>query len=64
MDDVNGGVLAPPFPVVHHQLLSLADVDGEVVVLTPHCQVSDLLPVGCLFVIGDQSYRRSCRQRT
>ena len=35
------------------QLLVLADVEGEVVVLAPHCQVFDLLPVGCLIVIGD-----------
>jgi hypothetical protein len=43
--DVNERVLGPPFPVVHNQLLCLADVEGEVVVLAPHCQVSDPLPV-------------------
>ena len=26
------------------------------VVLAPHCQVSDLLPIGCLIVVGDQAY--------
>ena len=31
---------------------------GEVVVLAPHCQVSDLLPVGCLIAVGDQGYHR------
>jgi hypothetical protein len=25
------------------------------VILAPHCQVSDLLPIGCL-VVGDQAY--------
>jgi hypothetical protein len=24
--------------------------------LAPHCQVFDLLPVGCLIVVGDQAY--------
>ena len=41
--NVNEGVLGPPFPVVHDQLLCLGDVEGEVVVLAPHCQVFDLL---------------------
>ena len=31
--DVDGSVLAPPFCVVHNQLLYLADFEGEVVVL-------------------------------
>ena len=55
---MNGGVLGPPFPAVPDQLLCLADVDGEVVVLASHCQVSDLLPIGCLTVVGDQAYHR------
>jgi hypothetical protein len=33
--DVDGGVLCLSFPVVHDQLLCLADVEGEVVVLAP-----------------------------
>jgi hypothetical protein len=37
-------VLDPPFPVVHNHLLCLDHVEGEVVVLAPHSQVSDLLP--------------------
>ena len=40
------------------ELLCLAHVEGEVVVLAPHCQVSDLLPIGCLIVVGDQAYDR------
>ena len=32
------------------------DIDGEVVVLEPHCQISDLLPIGCLIVVSDQAY--------
>ena len=31
--DVDEVVLSPPFPVIHDQLLCLADVEGEVVVL-------------------------------
>ena len=34
----------------------LDHVEGEVVVLAPHGQVSDLLPIGCLIVVGDQTY--------
>ena len=50
--DENGCVLGPPFPVVHNHLLCLDHVEGEVVVLAPDGQVSDLLPIGCLFVVG------------
>ena len=53
-----GAWLGPPFPVVHDQLLCLADVEGEVDVLAPHCQVSNLLPVGSLVVVSDQAYHR------
>ena len=31
--DVNGVLFGPPFPVVHDQLLCLAHIEGEVVVL-------------------------------
>ena len=48
-------MLGPPFPVVHNHLLSLDYIEGEVVVLAPHSQVSDLLPIGCLIVVGDQA---------
>ena len=41
-----------PFPIVHDQLLCLAHIEGEGVVLA---LVSDLLPVGCLIVVGDQA---------
>ena len=51
-----GGVIGPLFPVVHNHLLCLDHVEGEVVVLAPHGQVSDLFPIGCLIVIGDQAY--------
>ena len=54
--DVNGGLFGSPFPVVHDQLLCLAHIEGEVVVLVPHCQVSDLLPIGCLIIVGYQAY--------
>ena len=42
--NVNGVVLGPPFPVVHDHLLYLTDVEGEALVLSPHCQVYVLLP--------------------
>ena len=54
--DENGGVLGPPFPVVHNHLLSHGYVEGGVVVLGPHGPVWDLLPIGCLIVVGDQVY--------
>jgi hypothetical protein len=53
--DENGGVLGPLFPVVNNHLLCFDDVEGEVVVLAPHCQVSDLLLIDCLVVVGDQN---------
>ena len=53
--DENGGVLDPPFPVIHNHLLHLDHVEGEVVILAPHCQVSDLLPIGCLILVSDQA---------
>ncbi|KAK6290915.1 hypothetical protein J4Q44_G00386850, partial [Coregonus suidteri] len=56
--DVSGGVFGPPFPVVQNQLLCLDHVEGEVVVLAPHGQVSVLLPIGCLIVVSDQAYHR------
>ena len=52
--DENGGVLGPPFSVVHNQLLCLDHIEGEDV-LVPHGQVSDLLPIGCLILVGDQA---------
>jgi hypothetical protein len=33
----------------------IADVEGDVVVLTPQYQVSDLLPIGWLIVVSDQA---------
>ena len=53
--NVNGGLFGLPFPVVHDQLLCLAHIEGEVVVLAPHCQFSDLLPIDRLIVVGDQA---------
>ena len=34
--NVNGGLFGPPFPIVHDQLLCLAHIEGEVVVLASH----------------------------
>jgi hypothetical protein len=46
----------PHFPVVHNHLLYLDHVEGGFIVLAPHGRVSDLLPIGCLVVVGDQAY--------
>ena len=54
--DENGGVLGLLSPVVHNHLLCLDHFEGEVVVLAPHGQASDLLPIGYLVVVGDQAY--------
>ena len=54
--NVNGGLFGPPFPIIHDQLLCLAHIEGEVVVLAPHCQVSCLLPIGCLIVVRVLAY--------
>ena len=54
--NVNRGLFGPPCPIVHDQLLCLANIEGEVVVLAPPGQVSDLLPIDCLIVVGDQAY--------
>ena len=54
--EVKGGMFSPPFPVVHDQLLCLAHIEGEVVVMAHHCQVSDPLPIGCLIIVVDQAY--------
>ena len=54
--DENGGVLGPPFPVVHNHLLCLDHIEGNVVVPAPHDQVSDLFSIGCLIIVGDQAY--------
>jgi hypothetical protein len=48
-----------PFPVVHDQPICLADVEGKVVVLAQHCQVTDLLPIGRLIVVCDKAYLSS-----
>ena len=53
--DGNRDVVGPPFPVVYDQLLCLTDVEGEVVVLAPHCQVTDILPI-CRLVVGNHAY--------
>ena len=55
--DENGGVLVPLFPVVHNHLLCIDHVEGEVVVLAPHGQGSDFLPIGCLVIVGDQAFQ-------
>jgi hypothetical protein len=39
-------MLGPLFPAFHDQLLCLADVEGEIAALAPHCQVSDVIPMG------------------
>ena len=59
--NVYGGLFSPPFPVIHNQLLCLAHIQGEAVFLAPHCQVSDLLSIGFLIIVG---LALLCRQQT
>jgi hypothetical protein len=54
--DVNGGALGPLFPLVHNHLLCIADIEGEVFGLAPHCQVSDMLLIGSLNIVSDEAY--------
>jgi hypothetical protein len=54
--DMNWGLRDPPLPIVHNHLLCLDHVEGEVVILAPHCQVSDLLPTGCLIFVSETAY--------
>ena len=54
--DINGSLFGPAFPVVHDQLLCFPQIQGEVVVQAPHCQFSDLHPIGGLIVVSDQAY--------
>ena len=55
--DGEGGVFySLSLPVVHDQHLYFADVEKQVVVLTPRCRGSDLLSVGLLIVASDQAY--------
>ena len=51
--DVESGVLPLLFPEVHGHLLSFADIETEVIFLTPHSEGPHLLPVGCLVVVGN-----------
>ena len=50
-EDVDRGVLPLLVPEVHNQLLSF--VEGEVTWY--HTPSPDLLPVGCLIVVGNQA---------
>ncbi len=49
-------VISALSPEIHHQLLGLVDVEGEVVLLTPFSQGSHLLSVCHLIVVSDQAY--------
>ena len=50
-------MLGSSFPVVHDQLLCLADTEGEVI-------VTDLLSISGLIIVGDQAYHsRVVRKR-
>ncbi len=58
LDDGDVCVFSALSPEIHHQLLGLIDVEGEVVLLTPFSQDTHLLSVGCLIVVSDQAYHR------
>ena len=55
-DEDTNDTKEPPFSVVQNHLFCLDQVEGEVVILAPHCQVSDLIHIGCLIVVGDEAY--------
>lgn len=44
------------FAKVHSNLLSLAGVEGEAVFFPPLCKKADLLSVGHLIIVGDESH--------
>ena len=66
-----GGMLSPPFPVVHDQLLCLADVEGEVVArsLTSSLVVGDRAKQRCVVsklndgvvVVGEQGVQEGTK---
>ena len=57
--DLDGSVcVSIGSPEVHDDLLGLLCVYGQVVISAPGCQVLDLLPVGCLIVVGDEADHR------
>ncbi|XP_051558545.1 uncharacterized protein LOC127443737 [Myxocyprinus asiaticus] len=56
--DGDGTVFSVFSSEVHHKLLCLTDVEGEVVLLTPVCQGVHLLSVGCFIIVSDQTYHR------
>jgi hypothetical protein len=43
------------FPVVHNQRLHFVDVGGKVIFLAPLRQVTQLIPVGCSIIAGNQA---------
>src|SRR4029434_6555309 len=54
------GVCAPPFVLLKSTMSSLVcfSVESQVVVGTPLCQVLNLLPVGRLIVVADETNHR------
>ncbi len=54
--DGDGCVFSALSPEIHHQLLGFVDVEGEVVLQTQFSQVTNLLSVGRLIIVSDQSY--------
>lgn len=54
--DIDAGMSSIRPPKIQYQLLSFADIEREVVLLTPLCQESHALAVGRLIVVGDQAH--------
>ncbi len=46
-------------PEVHHNLLCLTHIEGQVVCTTPFNQLCHFLSVGCFIVVADETYH-SC----
>ena len=54
--DVDQGLFPPLLPEVNNQLLCFAEVEEEVVVMTPQCHFTYFLPIGCRIIVGYQAY--------
>ncbi len=56
---VSGGVVNRVPPEVHHNLLCLTHIEGQVVCTTPFNQLCHFLSVGCFIIVADEAYH-SC----
>ncbi len=57
--DGQWGVVNRVPPEVHHNLLCLTHIEGQVVCTTPFIQLCHFLSVGCFIIVADEAYH-SC----